>query len=54
MPSQDSARWEGQGNIDRIVDRVRELLEKELPEGETDATGVEEIVAASSAKSSGK
>src|SRR5687767_14107394 len=35
---------ERQQKIDRIVERVRERLEAEWPEGETDATGVEEIV----------
>src|SRR4051812_11423162 len=37
-------RSERQEKIDRIVARVRERLEQEWPEGETDATGVEEIV----------
>jgi hypothetical protein len=41
MPSGPSER---QQKIDRIVERVRERLEAEWPEGETDATGVEEIV----------
>lgn len=40
-----SDRSERQQKIDRIVERVRERLEAEWPEGETDATGVEEIVA---------
>lgn len=37
-------RNERQEKIDRIVERVRERLEQEWPQGETDATGVEEIV----------
>jgi hypothetical protein len=35
-------RNERQEKIDRIVERVRERLEQEWPQGETDATGVEE------------
>ena len=41
MPRERSER---QQKIDRIVERVRERLEQDWPEGETDATGVEEIV----------
>lgn len=36
---------ERQQKIDRIMERMRERLEAEWPDGETDATGVEEIVA---------
>src|SRR3954467_4107107 len=35
---------ERQAKIDAILQRMREQLEAEWPEGETDATGVEEIV----------
>jgi len=35
---------ERQEKIDRILQRMRERLEQDWPEGETDATGVEEIV----------
>jgi len=39
-----SDRRERQEKIDRILERMRERLEQDWPEGETDATGVEEIV----------
>lgn len=41
MPSGPSERKQ---KIDRIMKRMRERLEQEWPDGETDATGVEEIV----------
>lgn len=44
MPSERGPRSERQQKIDRIVEQMRERLEQEWPEGETDATGVEEIV----------
>jgi hypothetical protein len=41
MPNELSER---QQKIDRIMERMRVRLEQEWPDGETDATGVEEIV----------
>ena len=41
MPNERSER---QQKIDRIMERMRARLEQEWPAGETDATGVEEIV----------